>query len=312
MKKIIILYLSAFVMSSCVGTDVIVDQVTTISILPDEGELINGTDLSGLVGMEKSFNASATNDRGKSFVPDITWVSSDPEVASIDANGIVNLLSRGSTTITASGYSLTSNFINITVRAGADEPALISFGTVNPTLPVGESLQLQATILNGNGEVLEGPSVTWSSSDEAVFSVNESGLVSALAEGAATISATVDDVSASINFSTTESMVETRVGEFQGLNGYNADGNVELIDNNGELSLNLLDNFSTSNGPGLYLYLSNNPNNISGGIEVAALRKNSGADDYAVPAGITFSQYSHVIIYCKPFGVGFATAALEE
>lgn len=312
MKTLSILLLSALVMASCIGTDVIEDQVTTISILPDEGELVNGSDISGLVGAEKFFNASATNDRGKTFVPQINWTSSNPAVASISNDGFVRLLTRGNTVISASGYNIQSNNINLSVRADETEAAIISFAEVNNTLAVGESIQLMADVLNADGNVIDDVTIEWSSSNEEIFSVSENGLVTSLAEGSATITARVDETTGSITFSTSEATTKVRLGEFRGINGYRAEGNTELVEANGELTLSLLDNFSTSNGPGLYLYLSNNESSISGGIEVGELRNNSGADSYAVPAGITFSQYSHVIIYCKPFGVGFATAALED
>ncbi len=312
MKILSILLISALVMSSCIGTDVIEDQVTTISILPDEGELVNGSDISGLVGAEKSFNASATNDRGKTFVPEINWTSSNPAVASIDNDGLVRLLTRGNTIISASGYNLQSNSINLSVRGDENEAAIISFGEVNSTLPVGESLQLIADVLNADGNAIADALVEWSSSNEDIFSVTENGFVSALTEGSATVTARVDETTGSITFSTSEATTNVRIGEFRGINGYRAEGNAELIESNGVLTLELLENFSTSNGPDLYLYLSNSESSINGGIEVGALRSNSGADSYTVPSGITFSQYDHVIIYCKPFGVGFATAALED
>src|SRR3989441_5290587 len=64
---------------------------------------------------------------------------------------------------------------------------------VTPTtlaLQVGQTAQLAATPKDANGSSLNGRTVTWTSSNQAVATVNASGLVSAVGAGAATIAAT--------------------------------------------------------------------------------------------------------------------------
>lgn len=56
------------------------------------------------------------------------------------------------------------------------------------TLGVGGTLQLNATLFDRNGEELSGE-VSWTSSNSGVAPVSESGLVTALEEGVATITA---------------------------------------------------------------------------------------------------------------------------
>src|SRR2546427_381032 len=65
--------------------------------------------------------------------------------------------------------------------------------TVTPasgTVSAGSSLQLTATPKDGNGNPLVGRTVTWQSSNTAAATVNGSGLVSGVAAGSATITAT--------------------------------------------------------------------------------------------------------------------------
>lgn len=69
------------------------------------------------------------------------------------------------------------------------------------------------------------------------------------------------------------------------------------------LTLELQEDFSSSNGPGLFIYLTNNGTSIAGGIEVGELQSSTGADSYSLPQGVTLSQFDQVLIYCKPFGV---------
>src|SRR2546428_11758880 len=58
------------------------------------------------------------------------------------------------------------------------------------TVGVGATAQLTATPRDANGAFLAGRSVTWASSNTAVATVNTTGLVTGVAEGQATITAT--------------------------------------------------------------------------------------------------------------------------
>ncbi len=60
---------------------------------------------------------------------------------------------------------------------------------------LGATVQLRAQVLDQNGQVMAGATVTWASSATAVATVNASGLVTAAANGAATITATAGDAS---------------------------------------------------------------------------------------------------------------------
>jgi hypothetical protein len=80
------------------------------------------------------------------------------------------------------------------------EPAVptVSSVTVTPnesTLTwLGETTELSATARDGSGNVLPGKPVSWSSTAESVAVVDDSGEVTAVANGAATIRATVEGV----------------------------------------------------------------------------------------------------------------------
>src|SRR2546426_6689813 len=58
------------------------------------------------------------------------------------------------------------------------------------SVPVGQAVQLSAVTKDSAGTVLTGRTVTWASSNGAIASVNGSGLVTGVAVGAATITAT--------------------------------------------------------------------------------------------------------------------------
>ena len=72
----------------------------------------------------------------------------------------------------------------------AEQEVLVERVTINQTeavLTIGETLQLQASVSPSQATQFE---IAWSSSNQAVASVNSSGLVTALGEGTATVSAT--------------------------------------------------------------------------------------------------------------------------
>ena len=60
-----------------------------------------------------------------------------------------------------------------------------------PSLTVGGTTTATATVLDANGNALTGRDLSWSSSSPAIATVNASGLVSAVAVGTASITATV-------------------------------------------------------------------------------------------------------------------------
>jgi len=78
-----------------------------------------------------------------------------------------------------------------------------------------------------------------------------------------------------------------------------------------------LTEFQTSNGPELRLYLvaaadasdSDTVKN-AGFLDLGSLKGNQGDQNYDVPAGTDLSKYRAVTVWCKRFGVNFATAPL--
>lgn len=95
-------------------------------------------------------------------------------------------------------------------------PPAVAVATVTVTgsptaLVAGTTLQLTATMLDADGNVLTGRTVTWSSSDTTVATVSSTGLVTALASGSASIQATSEAKTGSITVSITATAVLARV-----------------------------------------------------------------------------------------------------
>jgi hypothetical protein len=119
----------------------------------------------------------------------ITWSSSNPAVATIDATGLVTPLTEGIAIMmatTAEGGFQDS--AEITVQRVAVTG--ISVTPETATLDINGRVKLKATLSPTNPTY---PGFTWSSSDPAVATVNESGRVTAVSTGSAIISATTAD-----------------------------------------------------------------------------------------------------------------------
>jgi hypothetical protein len=115
-----------------------------------------------------------------------TWTSSNSSIASV-TNGSITALSPGSATITATVEGKTAT-IEITVQLAP--VASVSVTPVATSVLVGGTTQLTATVKDANGNVLTGRTVTWSSSDESKVRVSATGVVTGVALGSATITAT--------------------------------------------------------------------------------------------------------------------------
>jgi len=118
----------------------------------------------------------------------VSWTSSNTEIATVNSSGLVTGVAAGSATvtvITADGsYTATAN---VTVTVGV---ASVSLNIVTTTLSIAQTVQLVATVLPSNAP---NKSVTWSTSNSGVATVNSSGLVTAVGGGVATITVTTVD-----------------------------------------------------------------------------------------------------------------------
>jgi len=72
------------------------------------------------------------------------------------------------------------------------------------------------------------------------------------------------------------------------------------------------EDFAVRNGPDLYVYLSPDAEGYAdGALELGALKADTGAFNYEVPAGMDPGIYQSVVVWCKQFAVQFAHATLS-
>lgn len=124
----------------------------------------------------------------------VTWTSSNTGVATVSGNGLVTAVSNGTTQITArSGNALGT--LNITVAEPV--PTRIAVTPSSHTLEaIGATVQLTATVRDQRNNVMSGQTITWSSGNEALATVSGTGLVTAVGNGMAEITARSGSLSA--------------------------------------------------------------------------------------------------------------------
>ena len=125
----------------------------------------------------------------------ITWLSSNPDVATVSESGLITAKSIGSAMIYAQcGYI--SSSCDVVVL-----PKSVSLDYQNVELDVDDTKQLAATVFP---ETSTNKTVVWESTDTDVVTVSEEGLVTAIAPGVAVVTATCDEGSAFCIFTVTQ------------------------------------------------------------------------------------------------------------
>ena len=142
---------------------------------------LDPSSLSMKVGEDKSLTATVKNAADTS----VTWTSDNASVATVE-NGTVHAVDAGTTVIKAQSIADTSKTASCTVTVTSNEENItITLDATSLSMKEGEEKTITATV-TGTSDT----SVTWSSSDSAVATIDSSGKIKALKKGEATITAT--------------------------------------------------------------------------------------------------------------------------
>ncbi len=97
-----------------------------------------------------------------------------------------------------------------------------------------------------------------------------------------------------------------REGTWMGSGSYNVSGVAQIYDDNGKKVL-LLNNFSSSNGPDLRVYLSTTTGATSF-VNLGELKSTRGKQTYSIPDGTDIDQFKFALIWCQQFSALFGKA----
>ena len=100
-------------------------------------------------------------------------------------------------------------------------------------------------------------------------------------------------------------------GVFVGVNDgvHNAEGQSKVIFLDDGREILRLEDFKSTNGPDLYVYLSTDTD-ATDIVNLGKLKANVGNQNYEIPEGTDLKKYNKVLIWCKSFSVLFGSSEL--
>ncbi|MEM7342150.1 MAG: DM13 domain-containing protein [Actinomycetota bacterium] len=125
-------------------------------------------------------------------------------------------------------------------------------------------------------------------------------------EEAAENSTSVDE---SVDGDMEESAIVTLFdGSFTGVSRYTVTGDALVLNDGSEQRFLRLENFESSNGPDLNVYLRADDGEF---VDLGDLKGNIGDQNYEIPADVDLDRFDTVEIWCVRFGVEFGNAPLS-
>ena len=150
-------------------------------------------------GLREQLTATGvfTDNTTQNLTKQVTWSSAVKSVASVSTVGVLTGVSVGSTIVSAKFGQKSATALATVSAAVIDSIALTP---PDPSLPKGttRALAATATLSDGSTEAVSSQA-EWTSSNEAVATVDSAGVVTAIAVGKAIISARVADVTVATN-----------------------------------------------------------------------------------------------------------------
>ncbi|MFL1897158.1 Ig-like domain-containing protein [Aquimarina sp. 2-A2] len=189
----------------------------------------------------------------------------------------------------------------------------IRFTNPLQSLALDDSYLLKATFTNTIGQE-ESKMFTWSSSNDSIVAIDMEGKVTGKKKGESiiTVSTTLDTeiIEASTTVKVSDQTIEAnepKKGTIVSTSSYELQGDFTLkkIQDQEFLELSIANNYVASTAlPGLYLYLTNNPNSINGALEIGPVTVFSGEHSYSISTqDATLNEYQFLLYWCKPFSV---------
>ena len=195
--------------------------LTTVAACSSDGHLTNITDTSGgglpdnvaasvqispspisvFFGKTVQLNAVVRNAAGSVLSgKSIAWTSDNTAIVDISSGGVVHGGGMGSTNVRATVEEVSAS---APVSVNPMPVATVVLAPQSPSIVIGSTVQLTATLRDADGAVLTGRTVAWTSSNTAVATVSNTGVVTGVAAGTSSIQATSEGISASTTVTVT-------------------------------------------------------------------------------------------------------------
>lgn len=119
----------------------------------------------------------------------VTWTSNNPKVATVDENGLVHVLDEGTVRILAASADNPNKYAICTLKCVSVRVTKLKLSATSAVADPGDTFELQTKVTPSNASF---GTVSWSSKDESVATVNASGKVTVRKAGKTQIVATTD------------------------------------------------------------------------------------------------------------------------
>ena len=156
--------------------------VATVTLSSSSANVVTGTTLTLVATLKDAAGATLT---GRT----ITWTTSNPAVATVDAAGVVSGLAAGNTNITATSESQSGT---AAIAVLSTPVATVTVTLASSTAFAGLTTIATAVLRDSAGAIVLGRPITWTTSDVRVATVSSTGLVTAVGPGTVTVIATSD------------------------------------------------------------------------------------------------------------------------
>ena len=269
---------------ACIGEDFVDDYV-------DPNLRITNAIISIREGLSYQFEALFFDESGREVNnPTLEWSAIPPTAVEIQSDGTLKALETGNVLLTVSTIGLQGDTIEASFSFKIT-PKVVSEVTTTTT-EVSSSTTDTATTTTDTATSTSNTSSSTDSNNDNNDSTDEEG----------------EEVDNGIVVAP-----QFFEGQIRTTSSYTLEGNFRYEHNGTQIILSLDDTYRASSSlPGLYLYLTNNPNSPEDGYEVGAVSVFSGEHSYTLPASIGLMDYKYLLYWCKPFRVKVGDAQLFE
>ncbi len=171
----------------------------TVSIVP--------ANIEAEIGQHVQLRTIATDARGRQTeVKAGFWIALPNDLATVDGDGKVSLLSAGEVQIVA---IVSGKQVRTTIRVKPARITVIKIAKPNEPLLVGERMHLDAEAIDASGNPNKEMKLAWESDNPAVVAVDSTGQVTGLTVGKAKIIARIQAISSALPIEVTESDVHS-------------------------------------------------------------------------------------------------------
>ena len=189
-------------------------------------------------------------------------------------------------------------------------------------LTINETYQYTTKYTDNIG-ITQSPTIDWSSSNQNIISVTNTGLIKAITVGEAIIIAKTSSATGKIieiknKVTATAETIDNsgpkqKTGTIRTTSSYALTGTFTLkeIPNSNDLELSINTDYNASTSlPGLYLYMTNNPSTNGGAKEIQKVAIFNGAHKYII-TDIGINEFKYLLYWCKPFRVKVGDAEIK-